>query len=123
MELALLVLFVVFACSTLLVSTALIGKDNMIRQETQLRQKLTLDSLAECILAGETPDAAKFADYAAFKWNGAAWFKVMNGTDIVDTSAFPEVAGDTVLLITDQTGAPLLTVALDDNKIIRWSHH
>ena len=122
MELALLVLFVVFACGTLLVSTALIGRDNMVSQEAQLRQKLTLDRLAESILAGDTPDAATFADYAAFRRSGSAWSAIMNG-DGIDTSDFPEVAGDKALLITDQTGVPLLTVVLADNQIIRWSHH
>jgi hypothetical protein len=120
MELALLVLFVVFACSTLLVSVALLGKDNIVRQETQLRQQLAVDRLAEDILAGKTPDGNVFADYAAFKWNGSAWIAKLNG-DGIDT--FPEVTGNNVLLITDRAGAPLLTVALEGGKIIRWSHH
>ena len=120
MELALLVLFVVFACSTLLVSTALLGKDNVVRQETQLRQQLMADRLAEEILSGKTPDGTVFADYAAFAWNGAAWNAKFNGSGI---SAFPTVTENKVLLITDKTGAPLLTVAVNGGKITRWSHH
>jgi len=120
MELALLVLFVVFACSTLLVSAALLGKDNMVSQEAQLRQKLKVDQLAESILTGDTPDAAAFADYAAFLWNGSVWYPVVNGDDI-DRSGFAEVAGD--LLITDGAGVPLLTVELEAGTIIRWDRH
>ena len=122
MELALLMLFVVFACSTLLVSIALIGRDNMNRQEDQLRQQLAVDSLADSILAGQSPDEAKYADYAAFKWNGVTWSPVMNGTGI-DTSDFVELTDNAALLITDRAGTPLLTVTLESNQIIRWARH
>ena len=122
MELALLVLFVVFACSTLLVSTALIEKDNMKQQQTQLKQQLALEQLAEEILAGTTPDGTKYPGYAAFKWNGS-WTALMNGGHI-DTSTFTAVAADHVaLLITDLSGAPQLTVELKSGKIIQWNHH
>ena len=117
-----MVLLMVFACSTLLVSTALIGKDNMVQQETQLKQQLTLDQLAERILGGERPDGTHYPDYAAFRWNGS-WSRLMNG-DSIDTSTFTRTSeGDAVLLITDLSGSPRLTVVLEHHKIIRWDHH
>jgi len=56
MELALLVLLVVFACSTLLVSSALIGKSNVKAKDAELRLKLELDAIAE---AGELSEEQK----------------------------------------------------------------
>lgn len=53
MELALLVLLVVFGCSTLLVSSAMIGKSNLDRQEERLTQRTELDRIAEEFLAAK----------------------------------------------------------------------
>ena len=61
MELALLVLLAVFACSTLLVSSAMFGKDALMREEKQVITRLALDELAEKALAGELP--ADTGDY------------------------------------------------------------
>ncbi len=51
MELALLVLLVVFACSTLLVSSALVGKGNIQSRELELTSRITLDKMAEEYIA------------------------------------------------------------------------
>ena len=47
MELALLVLFVVFACSILLVSTAMLGRSNLNNRQEQMAQRFELDQFAE----------------------------------------------------------------------------
>ena len=47
MELALLVLFVVFACSLLLVSSAMLGKSNINNRQEQMAQRFELDQFAE----------------------------------------------------------------------------
>ena len=56
MELALLVLLAVFACSTLLVSSAMFGKNTLMREEKQVITRLALDELAEKALAGKLPE-------------------------------------------------------------------
>lgn len=112
MELALLVLLVVFACSTLLVSSALMGKNNLKTQEQRLYQ------LAERIMKNDTTVKTdeRFSDYAAFQ----------NGSDFlnrgIETPA-DEILADANLVITDLSGTPLLTVAWEDGKITRWSYN
>ncbi len=59
MELALLVLLVVFACSTLLVTSALIGKGNIQQKELELTTRLNLDQMAEEYIA-DHPTASPF---------------------------------------------------------------
>lgn len=115
MELALLVLLVVFACSTLLVSSALMGKNNLKTQE----QRIALDELAERIMKKDTTVKTdeKFSDYAAFQ---------NNGSDVLNRGIEPpadEILADANLVITDLSGTPLLTVAWEDGKITRWSYN
>lgn len=52
MELALLVLFVVMACSILLVSSAMLGKSNLNDRKDDLTARMALDRVAEQALAG-----------------------------------------------------------------------
>ena len=59
MELALLVLLVVFACSTLLVTSALIGKGNIQQKELELTTRIALDRMAEEYIAAN-PDDLEF---------------------------------------------------------------
>ena len=123
MELALLVLLVVFACSTLLVSSALIGKSNLQTQEQQLHQRIALDELAERVLAGDDASLAsdeQFADYAVFEKNGDDWTKTLAREGV---ELNPEGLEDAVLVITDLSGKPLLTVAKRGDKITRWSYN
>lgn len=70
MELALLVLLVVFGCSTLLVSSAMIGKSNMTRQEENLAQRTELDQIAEqfCV-ADKTITWTKNAETGAYDFS------------------------------------------------------
>lgn len=118
MELALLVLLVVFACSTLLVSSTLMGKNNLKTQEQRLYQRIALDELAERIMENDTTVKTdeKFSDYAAFQ----------NGSDVLNRGIEPpadEILADANLVITDLSGTPLLTVAWEDGKITRWSYN
>ena len=105
MELALLVLLVTFACSTLLVSSALMGRDTLNAREADLKQQLLLDELAERVLDGQT-SLAEDARFAAYAYAEAQ-------------------EGDVrVLTITDKAGQTLLTVKVDgENKITEWMYH
>ena len=98
MELALLVLFVVFACSTLLVTSALRGKQDLQRQESRMVQRLQLDQLAEQAI--KDPDVTH-ESYAIVR------------DDITNT-----------ITITDDKGTALLTVSWDDAGVItQWQYH
>ncbi len=97
MELALLVLLVVLACSILLVTSALTGKEHLQAQEQKMRQQLVLDEMAQQILSGITPTDAKFSD---FQYSNTA----------------------TTLVITDKDGNPLLSVTTDGSKITGWKY-
>ena len=57
MELALLVLLVTFACSTLLVSSALLGKETLVTKESAVLERIALDEFAERVLAAD-PEVA-----------------------------------------------------------------
>jgi hypothetical protein len=100
MELALLVLLVVFACSTLLVSSALSGKNVLNARADALVARVTLDEYAERVLAGDTPTDARFEGYAS------AW------------------ESETLTITLD--GETVLTVSLNDQDpktIIAWTYH
>lgn len=99
MELALMVLLVVFLCSALLVTSALIGKSNLQAKEQQLRNRMILDQIAEYHLG-------------------------INGAEISSDSYLVDESVDGVLVITDLSGNPLLTVEMDgDQKITKWEYH
>lgn len=96
MELALLVLFVVFACSILLVSTAMLGKGNINDRKSQMLERFTLDALAEQALSGAV---INHEDYSCSGRSGNK------------------------LVITDKAGNPKLTVTWDSsNKITGWDY-
>ena len=102
MELALLVLLVVFACSTLLVSSAMLGKDALNTKEQDVLQKMALDEFAERMLAGESAEEIrqlpKFANY--------------------------EVVTDAEGRVTVRTDGSALTYRLaEDHTIIEWVYH
>lgn len=103
MELALLVLLVVFACSTLLVSSAVYGKDALNKKEQAVFEKLALDEYAERVLAGADTSDARFEDYAY------AWY----------------ADGQTLLILQkdDPDAPPLLQIRVVDKKIIEWTYH
>lgn len=95
MELALLVLFVVFACSILLVSSAMLGKSNLNDRKDKMVERLALDQLAEQVIAGQEPA------------NEAYEYERMTNA----------------LVITDrQSGEEKLRVIWNDGKITKWQY-
>lgn len=101
MELALLVLLVVFACSTLLVSSALMGKDSIKKKEAELRLELELDAIAEARMA----DGDYELDDELKKKYGLE--EITDGFEITDTS-----------------GKVLLTVKKNgEGKIAEWRYN
>ena len=111
MELALLVLFVVFACSLLMVSSALLGKGNLEDRKAQMIQRFTLDQLAEQALRGEEIDNE---DYAVYRRVSGAW-NPLNGGPALD----PGVETNYQLVITDAEGQVKLVVQLM-NGVTEW---
>ena len=94
MELALLVLFVVFACSILLVSSALLGKSNLNDRRDDMITRFRLDQFAESAMAED---------------------------DIQENETYREVQTPEGLEITDAEGNVLLTVTVDaSGKITGW---
>ena len=109
MELALLVLLVTFACSTLLMSSALMGRDTLNAREADMKQQILLDELAERVLTypndlPESERGGRFADYAY---------------------TYERNQGEGgVLIIKDAAGQDRLTVRVSpDNEIIEWTYH
>lgn len=96
MELALLVLFVIFACSTLLLSSAMLGNENMAQRKDQMLRRIELDQFAEDALANEEDNNEEY-DYF---WS----------------------EDNKILTITDHNGNVLLTVTLDNDKIDKWQY-
>ena len=93
MELALLVLFVVFACSILLVSSALLGKSNLNDRRDEMIRRAEVDMFAEHILDGGEDQNGKF--------------------DVSTNNA-------TTLVIADAEGNTLLTVSKSNGIITGW---
>ena len=121
MELALLVLLVVFACSVLLVSSAIAGKNAILKQEAALVQQMTVDQLAEDFLTDHQVDeTTRFADYAVFQYNGE-WEKQFGSGDLAPVVDASE-AVDGRILITDLSGNPLLIIETDGGHITRWDY-
>ena len=116
MELALLVLFVVFACSILLVSSAMLGKSNLNDRKDQMIERFALDMLAEKAWAGQTIESE---DYAVYQRVNNEWVP-LNGGPAVDAA----VSEGAAYLITDkESGQVKLTVTWDGNKkITAWEY-
>lgn len=101
MELALLVLFVVMACSILLVSSAMLGKSNLNDRKDDLTARMALDRVAEQALAEQA---------------------------LADTEDKTEINGCTVdrsnnsLVITDADGNTLTVTWDGNNKITGWKY-
>ena len=95
-ELALLVLFVIFASSTLLLSSAMLGKENLAQRKEQMLQRIQLDQFAEEALANQVDNNETYDCF----WS----------------------EDKKILTITDQSGNVLLTVTLDNGKINQWQY-
>ena len=95
MELALLVLFVVFACSILLVSSAILGQGNLTRRKDTLTERLALDMVAEQAMKGQT----------------------------VTNENYAVTREDNTLVVTDKDGQTKLTVTWENGKITGWDYH
>ena len=97
MELALLVLLAVFACSTLLVSSAVFGKSALMREEAEVFARLELDELAENALRRSGAYTAEYADYTVEKTASKIFVK-------------------------DKSDKVLLEVTYMDGKITAWDY-
>lgn len=123
MELALMVLLIVTACSLLMVSTALVARDGLLNRGERVTSRLLLDQLAEYTIKG-TQDSleeedSRFSGYVVYK-KGEADPVFGTNTDITA----PELTGTQILIITDTEGKILLTVETIDGtntgKITGW---
>jgi hypothetical protein len=115
MELALLVLFVVFACSILLVSAAMLGTSNLNDRKDRMAQRFTLDRLAEQAMSAK--QSVEHENYAVYWRENNSW--TLNGLTVAD----PGFAPDANLVITDKEGNILLTVSWAGGEITRWEYH
>ena len=104
-EVALLVLLAVFAMSALLVSTAMLERNNLRDSETVTLERLALDQIGEDFLAGKiTAPTAEGETYNGYR------------IAVVDAN--------NRLLVTDTNGEWKLEVKLDDGgKVAEWSYH
>lgn len=96
MELALLVLLVVFACSIMLVSSAMLGKSNLNDRRDSMLQRLELNRIAEQLMAGETVNNEK---YVVTRRENNVW----------------EIA--------DANGQIMLVVSWENGVITRWDYN
>ena len=108
MELALLVLLVTFACSTLLVSSALLGKDALNTKESAVLERLALDEFAEWVLASDPEVAVTAPDGGRLDGFAYAWSDDGTTLTVMRESAPAE---------------PILTVRRDGQTIIEWIYH
>lgn len=121
MELAIMVLLIVTACSLLMVSTALVARDGLLNRGERVTSRLTLDQLAEYALATDSTerlktikDAPRFSGLTVYKKNAT---KPVFGTA---PTKEPELTDTKILIITDADGNILLTVEATDGKITGW---
>ena len=113
MELALLVLFTVVACSILLVSTSMLGKSNLNDRKAELTERFALDRLAEQVMDNQPYDND---NYVVYRRDNSGWTR--NGAPVAD----PGFALDADLVITDQSEQVVLIVAWDGGIITRWEY-
>lgn len=116
MELALMVLLVVTACSILMVSTALVARDSLQSKGERVTSRLTLDQLAEYALEGkqaELTNDTRFSGYAVYKYGET--------NPIFGEATTPPTPTEAkILIITDTEGNTLLTVEETGGKITGW---
>lgn len=91
-----MVLLAVFACSTLLVSSAMFGKDALMREQEQVITRLALDELAEKALADKLP---------------------------ADTGDYTVVKNNSSITVKDTSGNILLIVKYSGGKITAWEYN
>ena len=107
MELAIMVLLVVFGCSLLMVSSAMWAGNHLSTKEEQTMQRLEIDEYAELVLAkvllNKTFDATRFSGYS-YSGDGVNEPLAINHNE------------KTVLEIT-------LEITLEDSKIKSWTYN
>lgn len=108
MELALLVLLVTFACSTLLVSSALLGKDTLNAKEEAVLERIALDEFAERVLAADPEVAVTAPDGSRLDGFAYDWSDDGTTLTVMRESALAE---------------PILTVRRDGQTITEWIYH
>lgn len=121
MELALMVLLIVTACSLLMVSTALVARDGLLNRGERVTSRLTLDQIAEYTLDNKQSELTdpRFSDYSVYKKDEGTWTDVFNN----ESKTFTDMES-AILIITDTEGKILLTVETNDGtntgKITGW---
>lgn len=129
MELALMVLLIVTACSLLMVSTALVARDGLLNRGERVTSRLALDQLAEYALATNSTerlgtieeDDPRFSDYSVYEKDGGVWTGVFNDKNETFTDMESVTDNESaILIITDTKGNILLTVEATGGKITGW---
>lgn len=123
MELALMVLLIVTACSLLMVSTALVARDGLLNRGERVTSRLLLDQLAEYTIKGtqgSLKEDPRFSGYYVYEKDGDVWKGVFNN----ESETLTDMESAILIIITDTEGKILLTVKTSDGtnagKITGW---
>ena len=108
-ELALIVLLVVFGCSILLVSSAVHGQNALVQQEKETLEHIKVDQIAEEILCAKDDTSA--VEAAKDKYSDAYDIRLESNENIIS------------LEIYKKSGDLLLTVTIDNDTVTNWSYH
>ena len=108
-ELALLVLLVVFGCSILLVSSAVYGQNALIQKERETLEHIKVAQVAEEILNAK--DDESFVEAAKDKYSDAYDIRLESNENIIS------------LEIYQKSGDLLLSVTIDNDTVTKWSYH
>lgn len=128
-ELALLVILVVFACSTLLVSAVIVGGQRASVQGGELTRLATVDELAERLLADPDTDAEELLA-SDDRFPGYTWEWECDKMQVGETSQIKRFQATLRIFY---EGVPALTVELyvdfKSNKtdvlftVVDWTYH
>lgn len=132
-ELALLVILVVFACSTLLLSSAVMGGQKTSAQSHELTHRAVVDELAERLLADPDADAEELLA-SDDRFPGYTWEWECDEMQVGESSPIVNYAKRfQATLRIFYEGAPALTVELyvdfKSNKtdvlftVVDWTYH
>ena len=132
-ELALLVILVVFACSTLLLSSAVMGGQKTSAQSHELTHRVVVDELAERLLADPDTDAEELLA-SDDRFPGYTWEWECDKMQVGESSPIVNYAKRfQATLRIFYEGAPALTVELyvdfKSNKtdvlftVVDWTYH
>ena len=108
-ELALIVLLVVFGCSILLVSSAMYGQNSLKQKEQETLEHIQLDQIAQEVLLAKWDTSA--VEAVQEKYSDAYDIRLDSNENIV------------FLEIYKKSGDLLLTVTIDSDTVTEWSYH